>query len=753
MSAFSVKRLLGGFLATLLLASPGGALAGMPTETPTVSPSTSGPAPATPALVAVKVTREQAVATARKFFAIPAELGEPNANVSQSSGVATWSLNWQSDEKKAERQNIHVEVDASTGAVTTYYRYASGIAAVTELAYTRTEAFAIALQWLEKLAAGYRDAVRFFENPLGYGYYGKQTGYDFHWDRLGGNYPVQAGGINIAINPRTGELESFRLDWQRDAVFKEPAALLERSKADSIYRELVPMMLQYQHFQKPGANEGEWRLVYRPQMGYFPSVNQDGSLLTPYGATLDLATLKEMKVVPAADRPYVKPDKPLTQEEALALAQKVSGRSEAPSNSNYMESGKEQKYRAWEFGWYKSSDLQEGEYNTNVTIDAERGVITDFRNWGTYQPFKEGEEAKVTEAQARESAVAFIRTHRPDLAGSLLLMPRDADPWGKGDTRPPTLGVQFMPMKNSIPVSGRDIRVEMDLRTGAVQSFWSNRGEETQEPYPPAEGLISPGEATAAFLKTQGLELSWGAYGQSFMGKFPSAPQTQAAQLVWTAARTLPTQNIDAKTGAMLDYQGRDLIEASKRPVDIEGHYAQREIELLWARGIFELTGGKFLPNTVITAADAARWLVLARGFQPYLSYDFGRGFAGNAPLAAKLSTATEAPYFGAALQNGIILPADFAQDAAPDSPVSRELFALWAARAMGYGAIAKMPNRIEMAFTDRDAVGSQYANAVAILHGLGIVKGDGSAFHPQAGLTRGGAARILLAVASHVSR
>lgn len=764
MFADTLRRPFGAILATLVLISPAGALAsapgGAPTAPPPVMTSPSPGAPATgpaapPALAAVKVTREQAIAIAQKLFTIPAELGEPNANVSQSNGIATWSLNWQSAEKKAEHLSIHAEVDAGTGEVRSYNRYASGTGsdAATELTYTRSEALERALQWLAKLAPGYQEAVRFLDNPLGYGYYGRQSGYSFHWDRLGGSYPVPGQGIDLSINANTGDLESFSRNWQRETVLQDPAAMLERTKAESIYRELVPMLLQYQHFQKPGANEGEWRLVYRPQIGYYPKITQDGGLLTPAGSALDQAILKEMKVVPSSEQPYVVPTTLLTQEQALVIARKVSGRTDAPTNSNYMESGKEQKTRAWGFNWYQNGELKDGEFNTNVTIDAERGVITEFRNWGPYQPPKAGEEPKLTDVQAREAAIAFIRANRPDLAGNVMLMPNvDYYPVKMG-TRPQTQGMGFMTMKNGIPVAGWTVQIEVNMRTGAIQSFWANLPQETKEPFPPADGLLSGGEAMAAMLKTLGLDLTWSTYGNTYPGKFSTMEEPPKPQLVWGPSRKLPIQFIDAKTGTLLDDGGRDLVEAAKRPVDIEGHYAQREIELLWVRGIFELKDGKFQPGTAITAAEAARWLVTARGFQPYLAYDFGRGFAGNAQLAAKLSSATEAPYFGAALQNGIILPADFASDAAPNSPVSRELFALWAARAMGYGAIARMPNHIEMPFADKDAVGARYANAVAILNGLGIVKGDGYAFYPQQELTRGAAARILFAVASHVNR
>lgn len=204
---------------------------------------------------------------------------------------------------------------------------------------------------------------------------------------------------------------------------------------------------------------------------------------------------------------------------------------------------------------------------------------------------------------------------------------------------------------------------------------------------------------------------------------------------------------IDARTGALLDQRGRDLLDAAKRPADIAGHFAEREIELLWSQGILEVSDGQFNPDQAATAGDIARWLVMVRGMSPYGGYDFGFG---GERMASAVAASPSGPYLGAALQAGIILPDELGPDTKPEAAVSRELLALWTARTMGYSAIAQMPNRIDMPFTDRAAIGAKCANAVALLYGLGVLKGDAAtSFEPQRAATRGEAAKFLFAVAS----
>jgi hypothetical protein len=54
------------------------------------------------------------------------------------------------------------------------------------------------------------------------------------------------------------------------------------------------------------------------------------------------------------------------------------------------------------------------------------------------------------------------------------------------------------------------------------------------------------------------------------------------------------------------------------------------------------------------------------------------------------------------------------------------------------------------MPFADQAKIGAKYANAVAILHGMKVIKGDATTnYGPQDLLTRGDAAKVLFAVAS----
>jgi hypothetical protein len=754
------RRAVAALLVSAALAVPGGALAADPAP-PQSPPADTGKGPAMgPSKEAAvdsqnfKVSRDEAISIAVRMFNIPKELGEPNVGASESKDGAMWQLEYHTPAKQAMQVNISVGIDAQTGAVLNYNRSAAEAGKdPAPLSYTRAQALAKASFWLDMLAPALKPSLRAIENPMSYGYYGTDATYNFQWQRIAEGYPVRNDSVNIAIDARTGQLASFNRGRGSAQSFKLPATLLDKAKAEAAYRSQIQLQLQYQYYQKPGTDTGEWKLVYRPNTSSYPMMNQDGKLIDYSGQPLNVAAMSEMKLVPAADKPYQAPAKSLSKEEALQLAKAAAGRTDEPNNASYNEQGAEQKSRIWNFNW-QAQDEKGGIY-TNVGVDVDRGLIVNYNSYGPQQPLKEGEQPKFTEAQARETAMQFIRSYRPDLAGKLMIMPsvESSNPAMKAKLAYQQMYyVSFVMMKNGLQVADRQMSVNVDAMTGTVRSFWANDLDSKQE-FPAVTGVIKPEAAMDAFLASEGLEAFW----TQFWQPMPMVKDVQSSepQLVWGPGAALNVVAIDAKTGAPLDYQGRDLLQQGKRPTDIDGNPAEREIELLWVRGILDLKDGKFNPGQTATAGELARWLVMARGMQPYMSYDFRGNFAGSAaPAAAKLESAADSAYFGAALQNGVILPEDFTADSDPAAPVSRELFALWVARAMGYGAVAKMPNHIAMPFADQAKIGAKYANAVALLNGLGVVKGDQQTnFEPQRQVTRGEAAMFLFTVASEPRR
>jgi hypothetical protein len=743
---------LAALLMAAVMAAPGLAWAKeppAPTQPPVLESAPADQPAVAPAqgvkLAEPKVSREEAIQLARRVFDIPSTLEGPLVNVQQFQDMVTWRLEWNSPKDNPVRRQIMVEVDGLTGVIRQFYQstYGRGLQPSQEIKYTRSEAQKLAEAWLDKLAADVKAQLRLQEQPLDERYGG--NAYMYRWNRLEQGYPVLGQGVTIRIDASTGELQNFSREWQEKLTFPQPERLLPREKAEAIYRSL-PLQLRYHYYQRPGIDNGEWRLVYVPVAGY-PLVSQDGKLIDYRSRTLDPAALLQIQAVPPGEKPYVRPAKPLTQEEALAVARQVTGRTDNPTGAYYNEQGGDVVLKTWNFTWETTGEDGRNS-SAQVTVDAVLGVPISMHTWVNFEGTPPA--PKLTQAEARARAIAFLQQYRPDLAGRVALQPQMEQPpmdkmW--------EYSFSFLWLENGIPVDQSNMEVSVDTQTGHIRHFWANDFEVRRSaPFPPATGLMPATAAVDVLLKHQGLQLAWA----NILKEEKPWPEKSVTewQLVWALQEPLPIQGIDARTGTPYDWQGRDLIQAMQRPADISGHFAEKEIDFLWSRGVLEAQDGKFRPDATASAEDLVRWLTLVRGYQPFEGYQFTLAFdqAGRSVAGAKLANSPARGYFGAALQNGIILPEDFTDEVDPAGPVSRELFALWVARALGYGPVAAMENRIEMPFADQAQVGSRYANAVALLHGLKVISGGpGDHFFPQRAVTRGEAAKMLYAVSKQL--
>lgn len=723
------NRLLASLLAGALLAFPGGAWAADP-DVP-VDERSAGQ------LAELKITREEAIAIAKAAVPIPDDMGEPNASISQYEDGATWSLWWGTSEKEPEQLVITVDVNAVNGRIVGY-SLRSTRQEQAALRYTIEEALAIAAEWVDKLVpADLRPSLRYVDSPVNASYWGGIQ-YRFNWERMEQGYPVADDGVTVAIDARTGELVDYYLTWRDNLTFTLPERILPKEEAEAALREYLGMTLQYSYYTERGLDEGEWRLVYRPRnLGIY--VNQEGQVV--YGDGNPVEPLPEPVLLDPADVPYQKPAAPIGQREALAIAQTATGQTTPPTSASFSEMGTDVKTYEWYFTW--SLEDEEGNYagDISATIDASTGVLVYMGIWDRVEPMKEEEEPAVSREEAEAAAIEFVRKFRPDLSGRILYLPEDEDAVRPLDSGMEFYSFQFEQLVNGVPVNGRQLWVEVDARTGKVTYFSAFDRWGADDEFPAIGTVIGADQALDTYLTTMEIQPTWVTFW-SYEKRGPLPPQ-----LLWASGYRLPLDAVDAASGAPLDWEGRDLLAAALEPTDVDGHFAQREIELLWNRGVFELDNGKFHPDELATAEDLARWLVLAKGLRPYASADFGGMGAGDA-LEANLKRSPQSPYFGAAFKNRIMLPEDFPEDADLQGPVSRELFALWAARAMGYSRITTMAPRIEMSFADADQVGTKYYNAVALLAGFGILSGDEeNRINPQAPITRGEAAKVLYAV------
>jgi hypothetical protein len=322
-----------------------------------------------------------------------------------------------------------------------------------------------------------------------------------------------------------------------------------------------------------------------------------------------------------------------------------------------------------------------------AVVDAETGLLV----WLSDNP-ADGAGAGVAPAAPLTTAIAFIHRFRPDLAGRLAVAsPADS----------PT--VSFRVLYDGIPLNNRMVEVDVHPASGQVTGFRVLPMEAPGDWFPveDATGILSAEEARAAFLQQSPLELYWVTFER------PDGPVTQ---LLW-APRSDQASEIAAHSGVVMA-TGGEPITVPSGPADLAGHPARKAVMLLYLSGVMPELEESFRPDEAAIPINLNAWLQRATGRET------------AAPSGVEVDTCVQ-------------------------WPVSRQVFALWAVQAAGYGPVAAMKARIELSFADADQIGAEYANAAGLLAGVGIIPGD--RFEPNRPVTRGEAAQIIQGIITHL--
>ncbi|HLO03371.1 MAG TPA: YcdB/YcdC domain-containing protein, partial [Symbiobacteriaceae bacterium] len=650
-------------LLVLVLAMPAQAASGLKPMMPTTPPAPTAPV--------ATIAEGTAIQVARSLF--PAELVQAKPNVELSphySGHAVWDISWEGDGM------IFVSVDARDGQVVSVNRWKNGPTLPSTTRLTQAEAEAKAAGWLAKLAPGAQSALVAAKSPFADWYDPSAYTFGYNWQAMG--YPVPNAGAYLRIEDATGELLGWHLNRPEGKMVLPPAILAE-SEARAAFAKL-PLTLSYtraywkdESYHTKPSSSSPMLLAYLPPQEL--ALSQSGSWIGPDGQPLPDVTIPTWKQVPPPIVPYKPPTEPLSKAESLMIAQKASGRTGEPDLVSLSRWDGQLTYN---FGWVDWSKPEGNELN--VSVDAVRGLVQEI--WSGKE-FSEG-PATLTPAEAQQIAVDFMVTYRPDLAG-VLYYPAANLVNGLG-----SYIFRFNLQHEGIMVQDYSAELWINGATGQVVTFWGPH-QMLELDLPKPEGILPPGPLMAKLVEVAGLELGW--------VQVQPAGEEPFLQLVWHLGQSVPVSLIEAQTGIFRDEEGTDVLKFRLPPTDVAGHWAEHEILALFDQRIVTVESGKFMPEQAMTEAEAAAWL--AR-----LNYTGPRPFATEVPAVGK---------DGAEVAPG---------EPNPATPITREAFVRQVVVALGYEKIAGMKNQIWMDFHDQAQIEPGARNAVAVLNGLGVIRG-----------------------------
>ncbi len=235
----------------------------------------------------------------------------------------------------------------------------------------------------------------------------------------------------------------------------------------------------------------------------------------------------------------------------------------------------------------------------------------------------------------------------------------------------------------------------------SVRSGWDNIDVPLNGAY------ISQGEAFENYINASGFELQY----------VTAQPLTKDLELrAVYATNPLYDYYVDAKTGDVIDENGKPINKPKREYTDISKDIAEEQIKTLLACGILD-AAEKFEPNENILLCDYLLWMCRAIDCVEYKNID---------EVADKL------------IQKGIVSFEELIQN----QPLNTETGIKYIITYLGYGDVARLPSTFTTGFIDEGRISQDMLGYAAIARGLKIFQGN--VFNPKEYIKRNVAAQIL---------
>jgi len=679
---------------------------------------------------------ESAIKATKQMFEIPENLNNFSYIVTSEGDLKVWLLSWSSKNKD---EVIEVAVD-DTGDILSYskYKYTSYEDIKKLPSISRTEAQKKAEEFIKKLnSENIFDNIKLLEGNQKISLL--DNTYFFSYIRTYNGIAFPQNGINISINKQTGDLESYNKNWSKNLVFPSSEKAISLKEAQEAFKKNLGLALMY----KSSIEDRQIKVfgAYSPIYGsnYYidaftgEKLNLDRIYYDwSYGNTLKLAFSEAsdagggIVLSPDAIAAVEEVSKLLSQEEAENLARKLNvlelDDSFTLSRASLFKGWYGEKGYEWNLNFIKSDEKVYS--NVSVRIDAVTGEITSF---STGYDMPEDSAAKYDKDAAKKAVEEFLNQIQPNKFKESKYKEVENEIVKETETEAPKYySFRYTRMANGVPFENNGITVEFNAVTGKITSY---NLEWYDVEFPSLEKAVPLDKIYEIFFNEIGLELQYTTGVSDIIYERASGINSNNEVKLVYAVKSNKPSILDALTGAILDSSGKPYKE--EKPLvysDIEGHYAQDEIEVLAQAGI-GLEGPQLNPDEKIKQKD----------FLLLISQVVDNGYAFRGKLSLSSNTETEDLY-KLLIDQGIIKESEIN----PEGPLTREDSVKFVIRVLNYEKIAQLSDIFNCTFKDKDEISPELIGYVVLAKGLNIVNGHGDYFRPKAELKKADALIII---------
>ncbi|MFS0723880.1 YcdB/YcdC domain-containing protein [Paenibacillus sp. 1P07SE] len=701
----------------------------------------------------VKFTKEQAEKRVRDLFPElqdaqlrGIELGNPNSYPQSSELI--WTLDWHVTQGNSSH-GFSIQVDALNGDIRSYYRsssfedeYAHGYPP----AVNRQAAEEIAKAFAVKAAPSLKD-VQLRDFPRTYPSSSLSSlfalaNYSFEFQLVVDGVPSEVENLSVIVDGN-GEIRQFFFNRYQGEY---PSASAEVSEEEALawIREQIKLEPAYISTNRNSyaywnnREAGAWTIGYVPVIG-------SRSLQADDGEPLDMPTVGGgvPQPLPESDEVFTPHQgAQLTVEQARARVAQVYTipeeyvQQQGHLNPDSRANGKQ----VWQLNWMKAPGPGFME-RISAAVEADTGKIINFSNDSRmYYGYQEPEEPSITEAEARTEALRLIHLLYPDAGSELKFSPpaESRESLNRGQ-----FSYHFPRYYGEYLLHSAGVYLTLD-GNGELISYYDYglSNKELADKLEPLELEIALEEAEATYLEALSTELVYtGIPGEIVQGLQQQSDVQLAYVPLLNGQRT--EGYVDGITGKLkLDWFGTEPSETGEA-TDIEGHWAQEQLETMLAAGVLSSDEeGLLRPNGEISLGD---WMLMITkalyGEQAaYMGY-----YRDDETLFADVPE--DSPYVDAVrlFVQQKWLKADAAAELNPEQPLTRQQLAVMLTHMLNYDKLSNFMQQDVAVNSLNDAGAIQNKGAVAIVASLGLLQPAAGRFNPDGVVTKAQAATIIM--------
>ena len=557
--------------------------------------------------------------------------------------------------------------------------------------------------------------------------------YSFTYNKKQAGVPISDQSISVGVLGDGTVVSYYKMqNATGDFTYDDPTKKQSETVIAKRVRDALKAQLSYNVDMDYRTGDYEVKLVYKPNNQFMSGVHAlTGEWLTTEGLS---STLPSQTITPIVTEPLAAKQPNLTPEQATEMAKKLLATDQKGVKLS-VESIEEVTTETEKtvYNIYYMYEYKSGGSGTSLTIDKATGDIIDYYNIGNSFEVQEDdsdETAELTQQQALEKAVAYVKEYAPSVAHQYSL-PLDEAYYEEYNG---SYYFTFPRIVNGLTVMGDQISVSVDAKTGNLSNLNVMAYDNVE--WPAVTASVSQQEATK-ILKNQ-LKLK---------SQYVNHPKVEGEQHYSLVYQPVFKENasaiIDANTGEWVASYG---MTNSDKPT-IEHPTAEQELNYLIQADVLEVDE-TFNPDAPITKEEALKALLKS------VTYTYYYGFDSYETTTQSFTNVTPDDELYPFVTNGLRLGMLDASKGTFDktAPLTSQELAKWLVGTLNLNNAAKHSDIYQLNYSDAGQVDKELLGYVALAYKMDLLEAENNEIKPKSEVTYAQLAQVIVRLAQKMN-